>query len=132
MDYYKDEGYLVANGEQVSKYSKVQDLFSDYCLNCKQQCWDWKGPGLLCACGDENSEQNRFPGFDIVATDGRKTIWIQCKTNSPVTQQPMKDFAKKFASRYIYIVCATWYDRKGLRIQRYCKNGNILEKDYRK
>lgn len=130
-EYYQSLGYIVADGEQVSKYSKVQDLFSDYCLNCKEQCRDHKGEGLICKCGDKDSEQDRFPGFDLVAINDKHTVWIQCKTNSPSTQRPMKEFAKAFVHRKRYIVCATWYDRAGLRIQKYCKNGSIIEKDLR-
>lgn len=132
VDYYKEQGYFVIDGESVSKYAKVQDIVSDYCLTCKSQCWDHKGKGLLCKCGDEDSKQNRFPGFDLLVTDFNRYLFVQCKTNSPATQAPYKQFAKRFAGRNTYIVVATWYDRIGLRIQRYCKNGSIIEKDLRK
>lgn len=130
--YYRNLGYLVADGEKISKYAKVQDLYSDFCLNCKKQAWEVKGTkGLVCECGDENSDQDRFPGFDLVAINKKHTLWIQAKTNSPSTQRPMKEFAKLFATRYRYVLCVTKYDYQGLRIQRYCKNGSIMEKDLR-
>ena len=131
-EYFKSQGYLVGDTEQVSKYAKVQDLYSDYCLTCKTQCEDYTGEGLVCKCGNKDSKQKRFPGFDLVAIKKGVVELVQVKTNSPATKKPYKQFASRFTTSNIKVVCATIYDRKGLRLQYYNKNGTIKEKDLRK
>ena len=117
-EYYQQEGYLVDEVEQTGRFLKSKDLFSALCMKCND------------VCGIE--DHSRFPGFDLLSLKDGKIHLVQVKTNSPATQSDYKWFAKRYSSRNIYIVVVTVYDRKGLRIQRYCKNGSILEKDLRK
>lgn len=77
-------------------------------------------------------EKDLYGLFDLVAVaPGGWVHFVQVKSNTPATQQPFKDFAKKYASRRVYVIVMTWYDYKGWRIQRYLKNGNIREDDRR-
>lgn len=102
--FFRDQGYIVDRVELSGKFTKSKDLFSS----------------------------DTFSGFDIVALKPKEFILIQLKTNTPPTQQEYIDFAKKYASSQIKVLCMTWYSRDGWRLQYYFQNGNIKEIDLRK
>ena len=103
-DFWRERGYLGDRVELSGKFAKSRDLFSS----------------------------SSFGGFDIVALTSKEIVLIQVKTNQPATKQPYIDFAKKYASRQIKVLCMTWYSYKGWRLQWYLQNGNIKEEDLRK
>lgn len=102
-DYYESEGYLFDVVEKTGRFRKYKDLFSEYC-----------------------------DGFDAIAMKGGVTELVQIKTNTPAGQESYRSFAKTWATRYRKVVVATWYDRQGLRLQYYLRNGKIREVDLRK
>ena len=102
--FFRDQGYIVDRVELSGKFTKSKDLFSS----------------------------DTFSGFDIVALKPKEFILIQIKTNNPATQQEYIDFAKKYASSQIKVLCMTWYSRKGWVLQWYQQNGKIRKLDLRK
>lgn len=103
-EFWRNKGYLVDRVELGGKFTKSKDLFSS----------------------------DSFSGFDIIAFKPKELILIQLKTNTPPTQQEYIDFAKKYASRQIKVLCMTWYSYRGWRLQWYQQNGKIREEDLRK
>lgn len=122
LEYWQSKGYLVDTVEQGGRFNKSKDLFSRYCTNC----WNVYNEDPPCC-----KKNNRFSGFDIVALNKKEILVIQLKTNTPASQEEYKQFAMRFANRKLKIVCMTWYDRKGWRIQYYQQNGKVKEEDLR-
>ena len=120
IDYYIEQGYIVDETELGGKYRLYRDLFAGYCTSC------WKREEDCC------DDPERFEGFDLIAIKFPVTELIQAKTNTPSRQKNYKRFASSFASSNLVITVATWYDRDGLRIQRYQPDGTIEETDLRK
>ena len=120
-EYWREKLYLVDRVELGGKFTKSKDLFSGICINC------WRKDEEDC-CDDKRL----FEGFDIVALNEDEIILIQLKTNTPPTQKIYKEFAIRYASETIKILCMTWYDRKGWRLQWYEPDGSIVEEDLRK
>ena len=123
INYFKEDNYLVDIVEQTSRWTNSKDLFSNICTNC----WNTYEEDTACC-----SNNKRFSGFDIVALKPKEFILIQIKTNNPATQQEYIDFAKKYASSQIKVLCMTWYDRQGWVLQWYQQNGKIKKVDLRK
>lgn len=121
IDYYIEEGYIVDETELGGKFRLYRDLFAGYCTNC------WKREDEGCC-----DNPKRFEGFDLIALKPSVVELIQAKTNTPSKQMNYKLFAGKFASKNVVITVATWYDYRGLRIQRYQPDGTIEETDLRK
>ena len=118
IKFFKDKDMIVDEVELGGRFRKSKDLFAGLCI----KCWS-----VEC----EHTE-TRFDGFDLIAMDGVNIWLVQIKTNKPPTQKPYKEFAKKFASRYIRVLAMTWYDRKGWVIHTFNKNGTVTKKDLRK
>lgn len=103
-EYYEEKGWLVDEAEKTGRFRKHKDLFST----------------------------ETFGGFDLVCIRDGVTKLVQVKTNTPAIQGPYKDFARKYAGRYIKIEGITWYDRAGFVVHRFMKNGKIKRIDLRK
>lgn len=119
-DYFIDNGYIVDKIELGGKFRKFKDAYSGYCLRC------WQREEECCSNSDP------FDGFDIIAINEKETVFCQVKSNRPAPRHQFIEFGKKFSTDSRHIVVATWYDRKGLRLQYYNSNGTITEKDFRK
>ena len=119
-EYWESQGYIFDECELSGRFRKSKDLYSGLCT----KCWKWNE-------NCNHPDKYIFEGFDAIAMNGKRLLLLQIKTNSPATQLNYKRFAKKFGNRYIRVVVMTWYDRQNWRIQTYCKNGSIIEKDLR-
>lgn len=118
-DYLNDNGFIVDEVELGGRYRKYKDLFAGLCVYCwslEEDCCD---------------ERRAFDGFDLIAVKEDQILLVQVKTNSPATQLPYKLFADEFGSDAIEIWVMTKYDYKGFRIQKYQKDGSIIEIDNR-
>jgi hypothetical protein len=103
-EYYEGQGYLVDEVELGGRFRKSKDLFSS----------------------------ETFGGFDLVAIKQGLVLFIQVKTNTPATQRPYKEFARKYCGRSVRVEGYTHYDRRGPVIHHFNKNGTVTKKDLRK
>lgn len=110
--FYEGFGFVVGKTEAVSRFAKVQDLFSDIF--------------------DEDAEEYRDTGFDLLALRPDKVIFVQVTTNNPKTQKFYKEFARRYGSDVVKVHVFTHYDRDGFRIQDYQPDGTIKEIELRK
>jgi hypothetical protein len=59
---------------------------------------------------------DKFGIADLIVIDDGRVRLVQVKSNQPETQSVMQGVADKLE---VCTVCATWYDRDGLRLQQY-------------
>jgi len=59
---------------------------------------------------------DKFGVADLIIIDDGTVRLVQVKSNTPETQGVMQRVADKLG---VPTVCATWYDRDGLRLQEY-------------
>jgi len=59
---------------------------------------------------------DKFGIADLIVIDDGKVRLVQVKSNTPETQGVMQGVAERLG---VVTVCATWYDRDGLRLQQY-------------
>jgi hypothetical protein len=59
---------------------------------------------------------DKFGVADLIIIDDGKVRLVQVKSNTPETQGVMQGVADKIG---VPVVCATWYDRDGLRLQEF-------------
>lgn len=107
--FYENKGYKVDYVEKTGRFIKYKDLFG--------KLFD-----------DEHTDK----GFDMMCIKDGEVILCQVKTNKPATQAWYKEFAENFASENFRVICWTWYDRDGPRIQEYLPDRSIEEVDLRK
>jgi hypothetical protein len=109
--YYEYLGFSITRTESVSRYSKEQDLFANIF--------------------DDEDEDYRDTGFDLMGIKTDSVVLVQVATNSPKTQKWYKEFARRYANHVVQVHVFTHYDRDGFRIQNYLPDGRIEETDYR-
>jgi len=61
-------------------------------------------------------ESDKFGIADLIIIDDGVVRLVQCTSNRPKTQQDMQDAANRLG---VPVVCATWIDYDGLRLQEY-------------
>ena len=85
----------------------------------------YRQKGWTVADVEKNSKYGGVDAFGIadiiIIKPGGRVGFVQCKTNRPETKKTMKKFADTYGDDdgKVFFDCATWYDYKGLRIQRY-------------
>ena len=60
-----------------------------------------------------------FEIFDIVAKKGKKTKWVQSKSNEKPVLKPFKEFKEKYCSPYEEVEVWVWLDRKGKQVIKF-------------
>jgi len=61
-------------------------------------------------------DSDKFGVADLITIDDGVVRLVQCTSNTPKTQQDMQDAADMLG---VPVVCATWIDYDGLRLQQY-------------